>query len=135
MTQALTHTHKQEKVKHSDLAQEHFTRIEHLLNTLGDDEAIGLDNTQILTRLFHDELCRLFDAQTVEFGCLCSASKSLEAVKSLGHDDVQQLINEQKEKGESSLVIDCHFCFQRYHFNFEQVQGLFQWVSHLKISY
>lgn len=120
------HALPQEKVKDSLQAREHFSRLEHLLNTLTLNEALELDNTQILTRLFHDESCRLFEAHTVEFGCVCSAEKSLDAVKSLGQDDVQELINEQQNKGEDSLVIDCHFCFQRYEFNFEQVQGLFQ---------
>lgn len=120
------HALPQEKVKDAILAKEHFTRLEHFLSTLGADEALSLNNEQILTRLFHDESCRLFDANSVEFGCICSADKSLDAVKSLGQEDVQELINEQKEKGENALVIDCHFCFQRYEFNFEQVQGLFQ---------
>ncbi len=120
------HALPQEKVKDTTLADEHFQRLQHLLKTLTADEALNLNSEQVLTRLFHEESCRLFDAHPVEFGCVCSAEKSLDAVKSLGAADVQALVDEQAENGEDTLVIDCHFCFQRYEFNFEQVQGLFQ---------
>jgi len=120
------HALPQEKVKDKAIAEQHFERLEYLLNSLKVDEALSLENDRILTRLFHEESCRLFGKQTVEFGCICSAQKSLDALKSLGTSDLQNLINEQKQQGEEALVVDCHFCFQRYEFNFDQVQGLLQ---------
>ena len=113
------------KVKDAKQAAEHFERLGALLNTLACDEALSLDNENVLTRLFHEEQCRLFDAHAVEFGCVCSATKSLDAIKSLGQDDVQGLIAEQQAKGHDELVVDCHFCFQRYQFQFADVRGLF----------
>jgi len=53
------------------------------------------------------------------------AEKSLDAVRSLGLDEIDALIDEQKDEGKEQLVIDCHFCFQRYEFDFEQIRGLF----------
>lgn len=120
------HALPKEKVKDTGLAAEHFERLSAYLKTLSNDEALSLGNEQILTRLFHDEKCRLFDAQSVEFGCECSAEKSLDAIQSLGKDDVQALIDEQKGQGNTELVVDCHFCFQRYQFNFSDVRGLFK---------
>lgn len=124
------HALPQDKVKDQSASQEHFTRLKSLLITLSAEEAFSLSAEQTLTRLFHDESCRLFDSEPVQFGCICSGEKSLDAVKSLGKDDVQELINEQQEQGNSSLVVDCHFCFQRYEFSYEQVNGLFSWASH-----
>lgn len=120
------HALPKEKVKDTGLAAEHFERLSAYLKTLSNDEALSLGNEQILTRLFHDEKCRLFDAQSVDFGCECSAEKSLDAIQSLGKDDVQALIDEQKGQGNTELVVDCHFCFQRYQFNFSDVRGLFK---------
>lgn len=114
-----------DKVQDQQQAEQHFERIQALLTTLEADEALTIDAQQILTRLFHDESCRLFESHAVEFGCVCSAEKSLDAVKSLGQEDVNALIDEQHEQGNENLVIDCHFCFQRYEYNFEQVRGLF----------
>lgn len=119
------HALPQEKVKAANESVEHFERLEAFVKTLSTDEALSLDNEQILSRLFHEEQCRLFDAHSVEFGCVCSAEKSLDAIQSLGANDVQALIDEQKEQGNDELVVDCHFCFQRYQFNFTQVQQLF----------
>jgi len=119
------HALPMEKVKDQHQTEQHFERIQILLNTLETDEALSIDAQQILIRLFHEESCRLFDAHPVEFGCVCSAEKSLDAVRSLGQEDVDGLIAEQSDQGNQSLVVDCHFCFQRYEFNFEQLRGLF----------
>lgn len=102
-----------------------FDRLKHLLSTLRDDEAVQLDSQQVLGRLFHGESCRVFDKTPVEFGCECTVQKSLDAIRSLGQQDVSKLIQEQQEKGQQSLVVDCHFCFQRYEFDFDQLDGLF----------
>jgi len=123
------HALPQEKIKDRQKSLEHFERLQALLSTLAIDEALSLDNEQILTRLFHEEQCRLFEAHSVEFGCICSAEKSLDAINSLGADDINALIEEQKQDGHEQLVVDCHFCFQRYQFNFSDIQRLFSWVS------
>ena len=114
-----------EKVRNKAEAEAHFERLKVLLGTLQVEEALALDSEQVLTRLFHDESCRLFNAHPVEFGCVCSSQKSLDAISSLGQDEVQDLIAEQKDEGNQSLIVDCHFCFQRYEFSFDQVNGLF----------
>ena len=114
-----------EKMNDKALREENFERLEALLSTLRAEEALNLSAPQVLTRLFHQESCRLFDANAVEFGCICSSEKSLDAIKALGQDDVNALIEEQKTAGKRSLVVDCHFCFQRYEFDFNQLNTLF----------
>lgn len=115
-----------EKVKNKAEAEEHFSRLESLLTTLGVDEALPLDAQTTLTRLFHEEHCRLFDAHKVEFGCVCSAEKSLDAIAALGKDEVFNIVNEQEAEGKSEVVVDCHFCFQRYSFDIQQIKNLYQ---------
>ena len=114
-----------QKVTNKADSDANFERLQVLLKTLTHDEALNLSSTELLTRLFHEESCRLFDAHDVEFGCICSASKSLDAIKSLGEEDVAALIAEQQEQGEENLVVDCHFCFQRYEFEFDALSALF----------
>lgn len=105
--------------------REDFDRLRYLLATLGRQEAMGTDSLIVLTRLFHAESCRVFDQAPVEFGCECSAQKSLDAIRSLGQQDVAELIEEHQHKGQDSIVVDCHFCFQRYTFDFNQLAALF----------
>ena len=108
------HALPQEKVTDIDQSAEHFSRLNILLKSLQANEALTLDNAQILTRLFHEEQCRLFDGESVRFGCDCSEQRSMNAILSLGHQEAMQLIEEQQADGESSFTVDCHFCFQRY---------------------
>ena len=114
-----------EKVTDKKQAEEHFDRLKILLTSLTKDEALELSAQETLTRLFHEEHCRLFDAHPVEFGCVCSAQKSKEAIKALGEEEVHALIAERKEEGETQLIVDCHFCFQRYEFAFNDVEQMF----------
>lgn len=124
------HAMPQEKVDDKSVTEEHFERIKMLLATLDTQEALAIETEQVLTRLFHDESCRLFESHPVEFGCVCSSTKSLDAIVSLGEGDVNELIKEQRAQGNDNLIVDCHFCFQRYEFSFEHVNGLFTWAFH-----
>lgn len=119
------HALPQEKVKDATQTQDHLHRLRTLLSTLSQEEALTLTAKEVLTRLFHEESCRLFEQQEVEFGCVCSVEKSIDAIKALGQDDIEALINEQQSDGKQQLVIDCHFCFQRYEFDFAQVRTFF----------
>lgn len=112
-----------DKVSDAEVSAQHFERLKMLLKTLGADEALSLDAEQVLTRLFHEESCRLFAAQPLEFGCHCSAEKSLDAVRSLGVEEVNALIAEHQAEGKDKLVVDCHFCFQRYEFELAQLRA------------
>jgi molecular chaperone Hsp33 len=113
-----------EKVSNVDESKAHFSRLNLLLKTLGQDEAFELTNEAILTRLYHEEDCRLFAPQKIEFGCECTAQKSLDAIASLGAQEVTELVAEQRELGNTSITVDCHFCFQRYEFALDEVADL-----------
>jgi molecular chaperone Hsp33 len=119
------HALPSQKIVDKGQSQENFARLTMLLDTLSKTEALELGSEELLTRLFHDESCRLFDPSDVGFGCVCSASKSLDAIKSLGQHDVEALITEHRSDGKSGLVVDCHFCFQRYEFKFTELDALF----------
>jgi molecular chaperone Hsp33 len=118
------HALPDEKTNDKQLGAEHFNRLRVLLKTLTIAEARELDSQEILTRLFHEESCRLFEAKEVKFGCQCSRDKSIDALKALGKEDLDALVSEQKEQGKKNLVVDCHFCFQRYEFDFKSIGTL-----------
>ena len=89
-----------------------WQRLNFLLDTLTQDELQLLDSSTLLTRLFHEEQCRLHDAKAIQFACDCSRDRSAGAIRSLGKAEIQSLMAEQEV-----VSIDCHFCFQRYEFD------------------
>jgi molecular chaperone Hsp33 len=96
-----------------------WQRLNMLLDTLTQEEMSELDSQTLLTRLFHEEQCRLYDEKKVKFACDCSRERSAAAIQSLGNEEIKSLIAEQ-----DIVAIDCHFCFQRYEFNQQALEDL-----------
>ena len=113
-----------DKVKGLEETAENFARLKTLLSTLDFEESISLEPEQILRRLFHEESCRVFTPAEVKFGCHCSMEKSRDALKALGAEDLAELVAEEKRNGNDNLIVDCHFCFQRYEFEIKKLDSL-----------
>ena len=60
----------------SEADWQHFST---LAATLQDDELLELDNATILRRLFHEEDCRLYEAEPLQFKCDCSRKRTADA--------------------------------------------------------
>ncbi len=100
---------------------ENWCRITQLASTVSPHEMLNLDHETVLHRLFHEETVRLFDSKQVNFQCTCSRDRTAQALKSLGHDDANSII---EKKG--SITVDCQFCGHRYSFNKYQVEEIFK---------
>lgn len=96
-----------------------WQRLNILCDTLTDQEMRELDTQTLLTRVFHEDQCRLHDAKQVNFSCDCSRERSAAAIKNLGNAEIESLIQEQ-----DLVTIDCHFCFQRYEFDQQALKDL-----------
>lgn len=86
-------------------------RFTHLASTVKNEELLGLDTLELLHRLYHEEEVRLYDTKPMQFGCSCSRQRTLNAVTSIGSDEVRQLLIEQ-----GSVKVDCQFCAEKYEF-------------------
>src|SRR5690606_40239789 len=71
-------------------------------------------------RLFHEDDLRLFDAEPVEFWCTCSEERTMDMLKTLGREELEQLLEEQ-----GAIEVDCQFCHQQYRFGQDVIQRLF----------
>lgn len=91
-----------------------------LADTVKDEELLNLPHEELLYRLFNEETVRLFDPVAIRFQCSCSFDRSAQALVSLGHDEVKQML---KELG--TIEIDCQFCNQEYHFAEKDIAELF----------
>jgi len=96
-----------------------WQRLNILMDTLTQEEVLGLDADNLLTRLFHEENCRLHDSKSVMFSCDCSYQRSAAAIQSLGNEEIKAIMAEQEV-----VSIDCHFCFQRYEFDQQALEAL-----------
>lgn len=101
-------------------AEEDWGRISHLASTLKDDELLELDNQTLLYRLFHEENCRLFEADTIQFRCDCSRERSLNTLKFMTKEELQGILDEQ-----GNIDVACQFCNEQYHFDQADLDYLF----------
>lgn len=108
---------KQQTVEQRDDYLQHLCI---LADTLSREEILSLDNTTILTRLFHEESLRLFDPRDLRFACSCSEARTLDMLLSLGREEVLSVVDEL-----GSVDIECQFCHQQYSFGRDQVEILF----------
>ncbi len=102
----------------SDLMQdddgENWSRVNSHLDTVEDLELVGphVSPTQLLHRLFHEEIPRVFDAQPIKFGCTCSAEKVEQAMSVYSAGDILEMTT---DKGK--VTADCQFCGAHYEFD------------------
>lgn len=90
---------------------ENWTRANILLETVEEIELIGptVTPTDLLVRLFHEEQPRVFDAQTVRFGCSCSEEKVRQAMSIYSQKDISKMTTP-----EGVVTADCQFCGAHY---------------------
>ena len=101
-----------------DIDWEHATK---LAETLTPDEMLSLPFEQLLFRLFHQEKVRLFPPALLSFECSCSETRTLEAMRAFGQQELEKILQEQ-----GAIDINCEFCHQHYHFGSKDIDRLFE---------
>jgi len=91
--------------------EENWSRVNFHLDTVEDLELIGptITPATLLTRLFHEENPRIFDAQRVEFGCSCSEEKVRQSLSIYSAKDIETMTTEA-----GKVTADCQFCGAHY---------------------
>ncbi len=102
---------------------ENWNRIQALTSTIRKNELLTLGAREILHRLYHEEDVRLFDAEPVAFRCSCSRERVSNMLRSLGENEVQDILSEQ-----GSVEVACEFCNQKYSFDSVDAAGVFTTV-------
>lgn len=102
----------------SDILQgaqsEDWNRANLLLDTVEEIELIGpsVAPTDLLLRLFYEEMPRVFDPQRVEFGCSCSAERVRGTLSIYSAKDIAHMTT-----AEGTVTADCQFCGAHYVFD------------------
>jgi len=105
-------------LRHSDILagddDENWVRANVLLDTVEAMELIGpnVELTNLLVRLFNEEIPRVFAPQRVEFGCTCSEERVRTSLSIYSARDIGHMTTE-----EGTVTADCQFCGAHYVFD------------------
>ncbi len=97
-----------------------WNRVTTLAATITDGELLALEQREVIHRLFHEEDIRLFEKQPVSFHCNCSTERVADTLRSLGHDEVMDIIAD-----EGAVEVTCQFCNRLYRFDVVDAERLF----------
>lgn len=102
-------------LSHADIltgdAGENWTRANLLLDTAETMELMGpaVEPTELLVRLFHEEVPRVFDPQPIRFGCTCSEDRVRTSLSIYSAKDIRHMTTD-----EGTVTADCQFCGAHY---------------------
>lgn len=100
----------------SQIADEGWSRIQTLGETITSEELLTLSPDIILRRLFLEESAengvRSFPARPIRFACRCSRTKVADILRMLGEEEVQSIL---AERGAVETI--CDFCAKPYRFD------------------
>jgi molecular chaperone Hsp33 len=97
-----------------------WDRVRHLAATLALDETRDAQPYDLLTRVFPEELMRVFRLHAVEYHCPYDPQKVEDVLRALGRGEVDAIL---REKGE--VVIRNEMCNHEYRFDAQAVARLF----------
>jgi len=97
-----------------------WNRVNHLADTVTNEELQNLAPETLLSRLFAEEDLRLFEAKPTQFYCSCNKTKVGSMLRLLGADEVNIILHEQ-----GKIDVNCDFCNKHYAFDTIDAAALF----------
>ena len=97
-----------------------WNRVTHLANTLTLDETRDAQPYGLLTKVFPEELMRVFRLYPVEYHCPYDEGKVKDLLLGLGREEVESIL---AEKGE--VIIRNEMCNHEYRFDARAISEIF----------
>jgi molecular chaperone Hsp33 len=97
-----------------------WNRVRHLAETLELDDTVNTQPYDLLTRVFPEELMRVFRLYAVEYHCPYDETKVKDMLLGLGREEVEAILAEQGE-----VVIRNEMCNHEYRFDARAIRELF----------
>jgi len=97
-----------------------WERLQHLSETLTNEELQALPAEELLHRLYHQESTQLLQPQSFRFHCSCSLQRVTDVLLSLGRQEMEETLEQ-----EGQVKVDCEFCNQVYRFEETDIAKLF----------
>ncbi len=121
-TEQLSEQYREQNKEHRQQQWQHITK---LADTLTPQELYELNFDELLYRLYHQEIVRLFEPTGLQFKCSCSRQRTLNALRTISREELETILLEQGD-----IEINCEFCHQHYSFGAEDIEQLFQPTVH-----
>jgi molecular chaperone Hsp33 len=102
------------------IADESWTRLEQLADTVGPDELLVTDSETLMHRLFWQEPMRSLDQRICHFGCSCNREKVGAMLQTLGLPEVESILTEREK-----VQVNCDYCNTLYEFDAIDCAALF----------
>ena len=110
-----------EKLPRADLRDpDGWDRVRHLAGTLRLEDSRNTQPYDLLTRIFPEELMRVFRLYAVEYHCPYDEGKVKDMLLGLGREEVESILAEQGE-----VVIRNEMCNHEYRFDARAIADLF----------
>ena len=97
-----------------------WMKADHAMAALSGAELLEDDMEQRLVRMFGADEVRLFGGHEIQAECRCSRARVATMLRSLGVDEVREVIAEQ-----GAVTVTCEFCQKPYRFDAIDVEQLF----------
>ncbi|GAA5236350.1 Hsp33 family molecular chaperone HslO [Verticiella sediminum] len=102
------------------LEEDTWERAEQLAQTIKQEELLTLTAPTLVHRLFWEEDLTMFEPMTPRFHCGCSREKVADALRMLGVQEVESILEEQ-----GRVEVKCDYCGAAYHFDAVDAAELF----------
>ena len=83
----------------------------------------GMTPEEILNHILGDMNLEILDTVPTEFYCNCSKDRVSKAVMSIGAEELQKMIDDDKP-----IEVNCHFCNSHYNFTVEELKQMLEVV-------
>lgn len=103
-----------------DKDEDGWNRVQQLAATLKPEELLGLDNETLLTRVFPEELIRLYDPRPVAYSCPEDWEKVRGMLRAIGKEEAESVLREHGE-----ILIRDDICNREYRFDAAAIAELF----------
>ena len=88
----------------------------------------GMTPEEILNHILGDMNLEILDTVPTEFYCNCSKDRVSKAVMSIGAEELQKMIDDDKP-----IEVNCHFCNSHYTFTVEELKQMLEAVRRSKV--
>lgn len=96
-----------------------FEHVSLIAETVTSSELLALSHKEMINRLYHDEVIRIYEPQAVEFSCDCSKQRCATALRSVSKAELLDIIAQ-----DGKIDMDCQFCHQVYSFDNIDIENI-----------
>ncbi len=103
-----------------DEVEDAWRRVQLVADTVTGTELAGLEDRELLRRLFAEDDVRMFESAPAFFRCRCSRERVEHMLKALGQEEVESIVEEFGQ-----VEVRCEFCSRAYRLDAVDCTGLF----------